>query len=821
MYRFQLVHTPPLLYFRGVTFGVVLTLMVGVAAATLAAQSAGRASLRARVLDAQGGGVESALVILQPLSSESILTRHTDHTGSLQFTALPAGQYVLIISKPGFRDEHREVTIADNGHHDLEVHLQIEGFLDSVTVVGRLPESGVDELNGRARMDDVSGTSLFAGKKSDVLVLSRLDANLASGNTRQVFGKIPGTNVWENDGSGLQIGVSNRGLDPNRSWEMNSRQNGYDITADIFGYPEAYFTPPLEAVERVEVVRGSSSLQYGPQFGGLVNYVLKKAPTDRRATFSTTQTGGGNGVFSSHNRVGGRVGQVTYNGYYNHRQADGWRENAGFENNTAFASVEYAATERLNVGLEFTGMHSLLQMAGGLTDEMFKADARQSVRSGNWFALTWLLPSLKVDYTINPSTRLTVQSYALRGTRYSLFNSQPVALPNGSPIPDDPAAPRTLYFDRFHNYGTELRLMRHYNWLGSVNSLAAGVRYYRGKTVRQHGVGLPGHEARFDLLVPEVDRNLHFRTDNVAGFVENAFRVTPKLTITPGMRLDHVESTGDGRPIVGVQERTRVIPLFGIGATQYISDRTSLYANITQAYRATLFNDMWRPDPGIVIDPNLSDMKGYVSELGWRGRQGEWLTFDVGGFYLKYGDRLGLVTRQDPANRTISLWTNVSDSRNVGIESFVESDVLRLIRDDGADASLFVFSSLSATSARYQDGALGGNRVESAPGVISRWGVTYRRAVVSATLQHSYVGDQFTDASNTVATADGVQGRIPAYQVWDATLNYRYRKDYSLRLGINNLADARYFTRRATSYPGPGLIPAEGRSVYLSIGWER
>jgi Fe(3+) dicitrate transport protein len=144
-----------------------------------------------------------------------------------------------------------------------------------------------------------------------------------------------------------------------------------------------------------------------------------------------------------------------------------------------------------------------------------------------------------------------------------------------------------------------------------------------------------------------------------------------------------------------------------------------------------------------------------------------------------------------------------------------------MVRGETTGESLFVFSSLSATSARYLDGTLSGNRVESAPGVIARWGVTYRRDALSATLQHNYVGDQFTDATNTLSTIDGVQGLVPAYQVWDATVNHQLAKDYSLRVGVNNLADRRYFTRRATSYPGPGLVPAEGRSVYVSIGWER
>ena len=64
--------------------------------------------------------------------------------------------------------------------------------------------------------------------------------------------------VQENDGTGIQTSIAVRGLNPNRSWEFNTRQNGYDISADPMGYLEAYYTPPTEAVERIEIVRGQA-----------------------------------------------------------------------------------------------------------------------------------------------------------------------------------------------------------------------------------------------------------------------------------------------------------------------------------------------------------------------------------------------------------------------------------------------------------------------------------------------------------------------------------------------------------------------------------
>lgn len=776
-----------------------------------------RVSIRGEVLDSNGDGIGDATVTLKPLPDGRAVTVQTSLHGSFVLSGLTAGRYTLTASKPGFVDVSREVSLRENEDPRIILSLMAEGARESITVSGR--DALESEYNGMTRMSEVQGMAIYAGKKNEVVVLANMNANLATGNTRQIFAKVPGANIWEIDSSGMQIGISNRGLDPNRSWEMSSRQNGYDITADIFGYPEAYFTPPLEAVERIEIVRGASSLQYGAQFGGLVNYILKKAPRDRRFTMSTEETGGSNSLFNSHNRVGGTVGKLTYNGYYQHRQGEGWRDNAGFRANTGFASLEYEATERLRLGLEVTKMAYLLHMAGGLTDELFEQNARQSVRPRNWFYLNWLVPAVKVEYDIDSSTSFSLKAFGLRGTRYSLFNSEPIAFPNGELNVDDPDEPRTLFKDRFRNHAAEFRLLKNYSLLANVSTFAAGFRYFNGKTVRQQGRGLPGLDADFEWLLPNVDRNLHFRNINLAGFVENIFHITRALSITPGLRLDYIHSTARGAPIVGERKRSRTIPLFGVGVSYRLGEQSSLYANITQAYRATLFNDYWRPDPFIIVDQNLKDMTGYAYEYGWRGRHSNWLYFDVGGFYLKYRDRLGLLTQQTSQSQTVSLWTNVADSRNVGLESFVEVDMLRMAGVDNSRTSVSIFSSVAQIGARYLNGGVRGHRVELAPTSITRSGLTCRLYGLSATLQFSSVSDQFSDADNTLFTVDGIQGLIPAYRTWDLSGSYQFLKRYVLRAGVNNLADARYFTRRAASYPGPGLIPAEGRSFYASVGF--
>ena len=99
-------------------------------------------------------------------------------------------------------------------------------------------QSGAE--SAAARLNNVENFGIYAGKKTEVVALQQLIANTATNNPRQIYGRITGLNIWESDGAGLQLGIGGRGLSPNRTANFNTRQNGYDISADALGYPESY-----------------------------------------------------------------------------------------------------------------------------------------------------------------------------------------------------------------------------------------------------------------------------------------------------------------------------------------------------------------------------------------------------------------------------------------------------------------------------------------------------------------------------------------------------------------------------------------------------
>ncbi|MBI3237271.1 MAG: TonB-dependent receptor plug domain-containing protein [Flavobacteriia bacterium] len=142
--------------------------------------------------------------------------------------------------------------------------------------------------------------------------------------------KVPGLNIWESDGAGIQMGVGGRGLSPNRAANFNMRQNGYDISADALGYPESYYTPPLEALSSIEIIRGSASLQYGTQFGGLMNFVMKEPNQHSPIEFTTRNTVGSFGYIGTFNRISGTINRFEYQAYYQLKTGNGYRINSDF-----------------------------------------------------------------------------------------------------------------------------------------------------------------------------------------------------------------------------------------------------------------------------------------------------------------------------------------------------------------------------------------------------------------------------------------------------------------------------------------------------------
>lgn len=727
--------------------------------------------------------------------------------------------------------------------------------------------SGTEETKGilikgkkesdRTNLNEVEGTNIYSGKKNEVIRVEKTNANLAMNNTRQIYAKVPGISIWENEGSGIQPGIGARGLSPNRNWEFNTRMNGYDISSDVFGYPEVYFNPPMESLEKIEIVRGAGALQYGPQFGGMVNYVTKKAETNQPLKVETKNTAGSYNTLNSFTAVSGSVGNFSYYVFAQGRSAEGWRDNARYNTQVAHINLAYQVNEKLKVSLELSKSQYESQQPGGLTDMQFWENPRQSGRTRNWFSAPWNVPALVLDYNQSASARFNLKIFGLYGERNSVGL---VSAPNVS----DSINARTLTFgarqidrDWYRNYGMEARQIFDYSLLDKTHTFSFGVRYFNGNTDRIRnpngttGTGYDLRETNFTNVCFDGSRNcrvvdLEFSTLNYAGFFENLFRITDKLSITPGARYEWLRSTASGRinerqptsaqPFGGVvrpQELVKRQVLYGIGVQYQVTKNTNFYGNYSRAFRPVIYQELYAPAGNINdIDPNLKDQTGYNADAGYRGKIAQWLQFDLAVFELRYNNRVGLLPGTLPGQN--NLQTNVGDSLHRGTEVYVEVDPLAAIQESTPYGSVSFYTSSSNINARYirwedprvltdisnaQNFYRVGKLVENAPSQIHRYGLTYHfKNLFSISYQISYTGKAYSDALNTtVPTANGQIGVIPEYTVRDMTFVWNITEKYALRGGINNLTNEKYFTRRAGGYPGPGILPGDGIFYFLGL----
>lgn len=761
-------------------------------------------------------------------SKASVHTAHakteTDAAGQFNLADIPGGPVTVTIFLTGYKKYSEKLTLTA----DAQLMVQLDSISNDLNEV--VIQSEKENNFGIGKLMNVEGTAIYAGKKSEVISLADINANLATNNPRQVFAKVAGINIFENDGAGIQLGIGGRGLNPNRVSNFNTRQNGYDISADALGYPESYYTPPMEALERIEVIRGAASLQYGTQFGGFINFRFKKGPADKPIQLTSRQTYGSFGLFSSFNSLGGTVKKVNYYTYYQYKQGNGWRDNSSFKAHNAFASVSYDITKNVKLTGEYTFMTYLAQQAGGLTDKLFEKDPQQSIRSRNWFRVNWNLASLSLDWKISPSTRLNWMNFGLAAERVTVGYL-------GQINRADPMGDRDLLGDQYRNFGSELRLLHQYTLLKQVSTFLVGVRYYQGHTFRRQGLGDSTSGPDFNYLHPDnlEHSSYTFPSRNVAAFSENIFQLSKKFSVTPGLRFEYISTSSDGyyretnRDLAGNvildlkhnDQRTsnRSFVLAGIGLLYKPVSAVELYANFSQNYRSINFNDMRIVNPNFRVDNNLKDETGYTADGGvrWSIRNILYLDFSV--YYLRYNNRIGTVLMQDSSTFVLYRYrTNISDSRNIGAECFAEIDLFKLF-NKAAKQQLSWFVNASYTDARYMDSKQSGFRnklVELVPVSILRSGLTYRYRKFSTTVQGAYTAQQFSDATNSTFSTNAITGIIPAYTIFDVSAQYTFRF-VNLSAGINNLSNQFYFTRRAEGYPGPGILPSDPRNFYVTL----
>jgi Fe(3+) dicitrate transport protein len=483
-------------------------------------------------------------------------------------------------------------------------------------------------------------------------------------------------------------------------------------------------------------------------------------------------------------------------------------------------------------------MDYLAQQAGGLTDLQFNVDPKVSLRERNWFNVDWNILALHYDHEFSNKAHFNVRAFGMKSGRNTLGFLGKITQADNNGI-------RDMISGKFQNAGVEARFLRRYTVFKDTSkpniraAFLVGGRYYRGNSTAEQGLATDGKDADFTFQnsLDLENSSYSFPSENLAVFAENIFFLGKRWTLNFGTRLENISSSSEGyykqyvvHPINNDTIATytnndsksvkRIVPLFGGGGAYKVGKRSTVYANFTQNYRAINFTDIRITNPNIVIDSLIKDEYGYTAELGFRGLHKDYLIYDLAGFYIFYGDKIGLAPKAGTVQKER---TNIGDAQNFGIELFTEIDFVKM-KNDSSDHSLSLFVNgafINANYIRSQETNFIDKKVEYVSSFIFKSGVKYRYKGWSFQLQGSYNSEQFSDASNSVIpSGDAVIGLIPAYFVMDFSTRYTMKKRFQLELSINNVTNASYFTRRASGYPGPGILPSDGIGAYFTLQYQ-
>lgn len=657
----------------------------------------------------------------------------------------------------------------------------------------------------------VQGTRINSGKKTVVSDLDELPT-VVNNNYRQAFTRTPGLMVSEETTPLVSIGY--RGLPPHRAQFTQMLQDGLPIHADLFGYPESYYTPPLDTVDRLEFIGGGASLMYGPQPGGALNYVTHLPRKDRAFSVRSQHIFGSDNLYSTFNSIDGTEGRVGYYAYFHHRQTDGFRKaNSDVDLFTGSAKVVLDADTDSRWIFTFDGYSEDHGEPGGLTfipgatAVRYDRDREASSRLFDRFHLERYFGSLAWEKDFSETTKMTVKAW---GGYYERLSHRQRGGGFGTLPSGTNALSNTIELQQFYTEGLEARLRHDWTAGDNTHTLAGGFMLYHNFSPRTDRRGASAG-ADTGMIRNRSDRESFYAPI----FLENRF-VFGKFSITPGLRLENFqqkveEEVNVSKTVLGEKKDNSFVPLVGLGVEYEVAPKQTFYANASQSYRPKIFTEAVPTGANALISRDLEEGESWQYEIGFRGQPKSWLFWDVSLFYLDLKNQIGSI----PVSSTNTTFANVGRAVHRGAEAAFELDLFGLHQevagreDDSPWGSLSWYGNVMLLDAKFEEGPSQGKSPQYAPDYLLRTGLIYRwRERGKIAFTGTFSDNHFADDANSD------RSYIPAYATWDLTFEWKiYKNHLTLIAGINNLFNEDYYSRIRPD----GIDPAYGRNYYAGF----
>jgi len=696
--------------------------------------------------------------------------------------------------------------------------------LDRVDVSGQRQDDRWPKLQHIMR--EVDGAQITVTKKTSITKVDNIPS-VPDNTLRNLFAQTPGLFLSEQQAPG-QLNLNYRGIgNPQESEFVTVMLDGIPLEGDWVGYPTVYTFPPPQTLAEVQLIRGGSSLLYGPEPPPTVNLVSRKPVADRPLAGYTENIAGSDGLFATFNQVSGTSGAWDYLADVHYRRSDGQRDNADSDLRGLDLHLGYRPDARSYTALDLHSYDLHSGDAGKLSYPQFVADENQTTTPFNRLWTQRHVLSLSHDHTLDDATQLIAKAWV--GYQDQASRSQ-----DRGPAPTT----STLQDDQFRFSGLDARLV--HRW-GRGNAFTAGTTLYGSDApFRQWtAAGLaPDRDDRFgracvDPADVDCARLRQARSTRYAAvFAENVFRFANGWHVVPSLRIDHesVDIDESIKPVTLTRDLvdrrvSHTVPLFGLGFGNDFGHANESYFNVSQGWRPVRYFDVGSPfgnlAAGEVNDPDPTHVLSW--EAGVHGTPVAGLFYDASLFWIDVRDRIESQPAGDAAPPGNTINVNPGDTRHRGFEGQIDYDFLAA-RDPQTARHLSLFASVSLLDAEFTatiNPLNRGNTSAFAPDYLARAGIAYREdRKLKLALSAVSVASQYWQDSNLPLGAPGdanyIPAKVPQYTVMDFSADWWIVPQVRVLGGISNITDRKYYARVF----GGGLEPALGRSFYLGAAYE-
>ncbi len=642
-----------------------------------------------------------------------------------------------------------------------------------------------------------------------------------SGN--DVLRKIPGLNVVDEEGAGLRINIGVRGLDPDRSRNILVLEDGIPVALNPYGEPEMYFTPVIDKMKTVEVLKGSGQILFGPQtIGGVVNYITQDPPAEESARFKIQ--GGQRGFFSSYASYGKTVNNTGFIVSYLHKRAD----NLGYTNfriHDLNAKIKFRLNEKSLLGLKM-GVYDEISNSTyiGLTQTMYDKGGEDFVLMAPDDRLPVRRYSLSATHQYKISDHVSLQTTGFAYTTTRNWQRQEftanASAPNQTGVVwgNPSVAGGAIYMlnanghrnRQFQVMGIEPQLKVNHRLLNGSNALVIGTRLLYEKADEQFLIGRKADARGGDL------RDVEERTGNAfSAYVQNTVTLDDRWSFNAGIRLENfdysrrilrgrfringVNNVVADTNLVTSNNTFSLIP--GAGISYKAAEAITLFAGVHKGFAPPRTKDAITSD-GIALD--LDAEKSINYEIGTRIVKGDFLTAEITGFIMNFDNQI-IPVSQSSGNTNATGLANGGRTKHQGLEAAIQLEMGKLLKSVhqysiGVNAT-YVESKYSANrfigSGTNAKNILN-NKLPYAPSLILNLnaGAEFKNGA-GFRFYGTFTGEQFADELNTTtASANGLTGLIGSRFVMDASFFWNITPQVNFTLSGKNLFNERYIVSR-------------------------